>query len=161
LIHLPLIALYDQAGYRGIPCSQVLHRDCWVLDPSLTSTIMTGHRKELGNWGESVAAIHLEAKGFEIAERNWRCELGEIDIIAQLGEELVFVEVKTRQGSQMGTPEEGLTAEKSKKLIQLAQFYLSETGIDADWRIDLVALALDQSGKLERCEHIPNAVLGW
>lgn len=125
------------------------------------STIMAGHHKKLGKWGESVAAIHLEAKGFEIVERNWRCELGEIDIIAQFGEELIFVEVKTRQGNQMGTPEEGLTEEKSKKLFQLAQIYLSETDIDADWRIDLVALALDQSGKLERCEHIPNAVLGW
>ena len=122
---------------------------------------MAGHRKKLGRWGESVAAIHLEAKGYEIVERNWRCELGEIDIIAKFGEELIFVEVKTRQGNQMGTPEEGLTEEKSKKLFQLAQIYLSETDIDADWRIDLVALALDQSGKLERCEHIPNAVLGW
>ncbi len=122
---------------------------------------MAGHRKKLGRWGESVAAIHLEAKGFEIVERNWRCELGEIDIIAQFGEELIFVEVKTRQGNQMGAPEEGLTEEKSKKLFQLAQIYLSETDNDADWRIDLVALALDQSGKLERCEHIPNAVLGW
>jgi putative endonuclease len=122
---------------------------------------MARHRKKLGKWGESVAAIHLEAKGFEIVERNWRCDLGELDIIARFGEELIFVEVKTRQGNQMGTPEEGLTEEKSKKLFQLAQIYLSETDIDADWRIDLVAIALDQSGKLERCEHIPNAVLGW
>ena len=122
---------------------------------------MAGHRKKLGRWGESVAAIHLVAKGFEIVERNWRCELGEIDIIARFGEELIFVEVKTRQGNQMGTPEEGLTEEKSKKLFQLAQIYLSEKDIDADWRIGLVALALEQSGKLERCEHIPKAVLGW
>ncbi len=132
-----------------------------MLDENLTITMMAGRRKKLGEWGESVAAIHLEAKGFEIVDRNWRCELGEIDIIAQFGDELIFVEVKTRQGDSMGTPEEGLTVEKSKKLFQLAQFYLSETDMDADWRIDLIALTLDQNGKLERCEHITNAVLGW
>lgn len=118
-------------------------------------------KKKLGNWGENVAAIHLEAKGFTIKERNWRHQLGEIDIIAQDGQELVFVEVKTRRGDQLGSPEEGLTAGKSRRLVQLAQIYLSDLDVDADWRIDMVALELDKSGKLVRCEHIPNAVLGW
>ena len=118
-------------------------------------------RKKLGQWGESVAARHLEAKGYEIIARNWRCRQGEIDLVAQAGEELVFVEVKTRRGRDMGTPEEALTPHKSRKLLQLGQLYVAAHDPDADWRIDLVAVELDKMGKLLRCEHIPNAVLGW
>ena len=61
----------------------------------------------------------------------------------------------------MGTPEEGLTVKKARKLQKLAQIYLSENDLDVDWRIDLVAIELDTGGKLLRCDHIPNAVLGW
>ncbi len=61
----------------------------------------------------------------------------------------------------MGSPEEALTQKKSGKLVDLALIYMAEIESDADWRIDLVAVELDDSGKLIRCEHIPNAVLGW
>ena len=122
---------------------------------------MSDHRRQLGKWGESVAAVHLEAKGFHIVDRNWRSTFGEIDIIARDGDELVFVEVKTRRGNRMGTPEEGLTREKAEKLRQLAQLYLAEMELDRDWRIDLVAIEIDSSGMLLRRDHIQNAVLGW
>ena len=122
---------------------------------------MSANRQELGRWGESVAAHHLEAKGYKIIARNWRCASGEIDLIAQAGQELVFVEVKTRRGRAMGTPEEGLTSKKSQKLLALAQQYLADEDLDVDWRVDLVAVELDGSGKLVRCEHIPSAILGW
>jgi putative endonuclease len=61
----------------------------------------------------------------------------------------------------MGTPEEALTPRKGQQLFALAQQYLAEQELDVDWRVDLVAVELDKSGKLLRCEHIPNAVLGW
>jgi putative endonuclease len=122
---------------------------------------MAGGRQKLGKWGESVAAVHLEAKGYEILARNWRCSKGEIDLVAQAGQELVFVEVKTRKGRDTGTPEEGLTYQKGKKLMELALLYLAEYDLEADWRVDLVAVELDRDGKFLRCEHIPNAVLGW
>ncbi len=118
-------------------------------------------RKKLGEWGESVAAHHLEAKGYKIVARNWRCRQGEIDLVAEVGEELVFVEVKTRRGRAMGLPEEALTPHKSRKLLELGQLYMAAHDLDVDWRIDLVAVELEPSGKLMRCEHIPNAVLGW
>lgn len=118
-------------------------------------------RKKLGAWGESVAAHHLEAKGYQIVERNWRCGLGEIDLVAKSGTDYIFVEVKTRRGKRMGSPEEGLTAAKSKKLLQLGTQYVVEHDLDVDWQIDLVAVELDDKGKLLRCEHIPQAVLGW
>ncbi|UCG24208.1 MAG: YraN family protein [Chloroflexota bacterium] len=122
---------------------------------------MSSSRKKLGAWGESVAAEHLTANGYDIVERNWRCQRGEVDIVAWAGSQLVFAEVKTRRGRAMGSPEEGLTRQKAQKLIELATIYVAELGREVDWRIDLVAVELDASGRLLRCEHIPNAVLGW
>ena len=121
----------------------------------------TRHRKKLGQSGENVAALHLESKGYDIVERNWRCREGEIDLVAQAGQEWVFVEVKTRRGRSRGTPEEGLTPHKSRQLLALGEIYTAVHNLDVDWRIDLVAAELDNTGKLLRCEHIPNAVLGW
>ncbi|MCP5098558.1 MAG: YraN family protein [Chloroflexi bacterium] len=132
------------------------------MAPGSSSDAKGDGRKRLGAWGESVAAHQLEAQGYRLVARNWRCRHGEIDIIAQAADDCyAFVEVKTRRGRDMGTPEEGLTYRKSQKLMQLAQIYLSEHDLDVDWQIDLVAVELDKSGKLLRCEHIPNAVLGW
>ncbi len=122
---------------------------------------MADSRKKLGKWGESLAAQHLESKGYKILERNWRIGRGEIDLIIKGGQELIFVEVKTRRGTKMGFPEEGLTQRKAEKLMTLAQQYIAQNDLDVDWRIDLVAIELDNTGKLLRCEHIPNAVLGW
>jgi putative endonuclease len=119
-------------------------------------------RRRLGRFGERVAAHHLEAQGYRILHRNWRCARGEIDLVAQAGETLVFVEVKTRRGRAMGAPEEGVTRRKAEKLLQLSQYYLLEEDLeDVEWRVDLVAVELDRRGKLLRCEHIPNAVMGW
>ena len=119
-------------------------------------------RRRLGQWGEKVAALHLEAQGLTILERNWRCRDGEIDLVAQDGETVVFVEVKTRRGRDYGAPEEALTPYKAQKLMTLGQQYMAARDLDdVDWRIDLVAVELDGGGKLLRCDHIPNAVLGW
>ncbi len=94
-------------------------------------------------------------------DKNWRCVFGEIDIVARGGDGYSFIEVKTRRGSGMGSPEEGLTQAKSQKLVTLARQYLADHDLDVDWQIDLVAVELDSSGKLIRCEHLPNVVLGW
>lgn len=119
-------------------------------------------RRRLGNWGEGVAAVQLEAKGYAIVARNWRCAVGEIDLVARDGETLVFVEVKTRRGRAYGAPEEALTPRKAQKLLQLGAQYVYEQSLgDINWRIDLVAIELDARGLLLRCDHVRNAVLGW
>lgn len=119
-------------------------------------------RRRLGQWGENYAASHLEANGYHIIERNWRCREGEVDLVARDGETLVFVEVKTRRGDAYGTPEEALTPRKAEKLLALGQQYVYEHALDnVNWRIDLVAVELDPQGRLLRCNHIPHAVLGW
>jgi putative endonuclease len=119
-------------------------------------------RRRLGQWGENVAALHLESAGYALIERNWRCRGGEIDLVARDGETVVFVEVKTRRGRDFGAPEEALTPRKARKLMTLGEQYVVDHDlVDVDWRIDLVAIELDERGRLLRCDHIPNAVLGW
>ncbi len=123
---------------------------------------MSDSRHQLGRWGEHVAARYLEDLGYQIIERNWRCRRGEIDLITQAGEVLVFVEVKTRRGRAFGMPEEAITAQKRRKLLELGQFYLLEHDLDeVEWRVDLMAIEQDQNGQLARCDHIPNAVWAW
>jgi len=126
------------------------------------SALPTGGRQRLGQWGERIAALHLEAHGYAILARNWRCSAGEIDLVARDQETLVFVEVKTRRGRDYGAPEEALTPRKAEKLMQLGQQYVYDHDLgDVDWRIDLIAVELDERGRMLRCEHIPNAVFGW
>jgi putative endonuclease len=122
---------------------------------------MADARKRLGDWGESLAARHLRGLGYEVVAEKWACRFGEVDLVAQAGDTLVFVEVKTRRGRSLGSPEEGVTGRKGQKLIRLAQYYLLEHDLDVAWRIDMVAVELDQSGRFLRCEHIVNAVTGW
>jgi len=121
---------------------------------------MKGARKNLGQRGEDLAAAHLEGREYVVRERNWRCPAGEIDIVAEDGDCLVFVEVRTRRGRDYGTPEESVTLAKQAKLMEVAQTYLQEHSWEGDWRIDLVAVEMTSGGKLLRVELIRNAVTG-
>jgi putative endonuclease len=122
----------------------------------------TRARKNLGDSGERIAAMLLEQHGYKIIARNWRSptRIGEMDLIAQDADGLAFVEVRTRRGDAMGTPEESLTSRKRKRLIEIAQEFLQahEQYADSAWRIDLVAIELDRAGKIARMEIIKSAV---
>jgi putative endonuclease len=122
---------------------------------------MTASRKALGRLGEELAARELTARGYRIRERNWRCPGGELDIVAEDGDVLAFVEVKTRRGQEFGTPEESVTPTKQAKLVELAATYAQEKNWPGDWRIDVVAVELTPDGKLLRVEIIQNAVGEW
>ena len=116
-------------------------------------------RKQTGRRGEDLTAAYLLEKGYRIVTRNWVCPAGELDIIAQDGDTLIFVEVRTRRGDRFGTPAESITPAKQARLVELAQTYLQ--GIPAPqpgWRIDVVAVQLGQG--TPRIDHIENAV-GW
>ena len=116
-------------------------------------------RKQIGHQGETLAASYLAAKGFSILHRNWRCPGGELDIVAEMGQTLVFVEVRTRRGTRYGTAAESITPAKQARLIQLAQTFLQETNRSSQsWRIDVVAVRLGSG--LPQIDHIENAV-GW
>ncbi len=117
------------------------------------------NRQEVGKLGEKAARKFLKKRGYRIREVGFRCPRGEIDIIAQRKDCLVFVEVRTKVSLDFGTPEESITAAKKKKLVALALTYAStHQKLRSLWRIDVVAVELDDKGKLKRIELIENAV---
>ena len=119
----------------------------------------TADRRQTGARGERIAASFLKRKGYRIRETNFRCREGEIDIVAEKGGFLVFVEVRTKTSNAFGTPEESITAAKKEKLITLAQTYIdSHAGLPPSWRIDVVAIELGPKGKVSRLHLIRNAV---
>jgi len=116
-------------------------------------------RQEVGKLGEKAARKFLKKRGYRIREVGFRCPRGEIDIIAQQKDYLVFVEVRTKSNLDFGTPEESITQAKKKKLVALALTYTStHQNLPSLWRIDVVAIELDDKGKPKRIEHIENAV---
>ena len=120
---------------------------------------MSPSRRDLGAFGERLAAAHLEAKGYRIRERNFRCPEGEIDIVAEDGDCLVFVEVRARRGDALGTPAESVTAAKERRLVAVATAYLQEhDSLPANQRIDVVTVELTPQGRLLAVRHIEGAV---
>ncbi len=118
-------------------------------------------RKALGDWGEDQAARHLEALGYLIRARKYRVLEGEVDLVAQDGDSLVFVEVKTRGRLTFGAPEESITAKKRRRLQIAAWAYLDEHNqLDRDWRIDVIAIEGTPAGGVSRLDHYRNAVEG-
>lgn len=120
---------------------------------------MTRARRDLGDFGERVAAAHLEAKGYRIVERNFRVPEGEVDIIAEREGVLVFVEVRTRRGSAKGTAAESVTPTKAARLVAAAQAYVQALdAAPAGQRIDVVTVTLAPDGRLLAVEQIEGAV---
>ncbi|HSR30731.1 MAG TPA: YraN family protein [Anaerolineae bacterium] len=117
-------------------------------------------RRGLGRRGEELAAQHLAAKGYEILARNWQCAEGELDLVARDGFCLAMVEVRTRRGRSMGSPEESITEAKQARLIALGEAYVQARDWPGDWRIDVVAVEMDPRGRLLRIDHYENAITG-
>jgi putative endonuclease len=102
---------------------------------------MTLDRKRLGDRGEEAAVAFLERKGMSIVERNWRCDAGEVDIVALDEATLVLVEVKTRKSVRAGTPESAVTPAKQRRYTKLAAAYLQSAGLcDVSVRFDVITL---------------------
>ena len=100
-----------------------------------------------GKDGEQIAAAYLKKNGYRICETNFRCPLGEIDIVAREKSELVFIEVKTRKSSELGYPEQAVGTRKQKKLSQLAFWYLQKKKMaDGNARFDVIAITLLPEG---------------
>lgn len=118
---------------------------------------MNKNKKEFGDAGEDIAADFLKQKGYKIIERNYRYGHGEIDIIAEDDNTLVFVEVKTRKNLEFGYPELGITKSKQKQVRKIAEAYLYEKNIiDTDCRVDVIAI-LNSPNNKPQIEHIINA----
>ncbi len=103
-------------------------------------------KNAVGRYGEDLAARYLSGEGFTVLERNWRCELGEIDIVARDGNTLVVCEVKTRRGLNYGSPLESITYKKLTTLRKLAGRWLQSHQVrPAAVRIDIIAVLFDQN----------------
>jgi putative endonuclease len=117
-------------------------------------------RQGLGRHGEELSAHFLASKGYGILARNWRCEAGELDLVARDGDCLVLVEVRARRGRALGSPEESITPAKQVRLANLAEAYVQTHDWNGDYRIDVVAIEYDRRGRLLRVDHYENAVSG-
>lgn len=117
-------------------------------------------KREFGQAGEALAVEFLKSKGYAILDMNWRCSLGELDIVALDGSTVVIVEVRTRHSTTTSTALETIGTRKQQTLAKLAHLYLSKRGLNnADWRIDAVGIAIPRSGT-PIIEHVENA-LDW
>lgn len=117
------------------------------------------NRQEVGKLGEKAARKFLKKRGYRIRETGFRCRHGEIDIIAQKKDCLVFVEVRTKTSLDFGTPEESITQAKKERLIASALTYANTyKNLPPLWRIDVVAIELDAKGQTKRIELIENAI---
>jgi putative endonuclease len=113
-------------------------------------------KQVLGKEGEKVAERYLQKKGYKLIARNYRCPVGELDLVALDRRVIVFVEVKTRTGHGFGTPLEAVEFRKQRKMIKAAQYFLSTKGLhQREARFDVVGISWAQREPV--VEHIENA----
>ena len=117
---------------------------------------MGDERKSLGKAGEDLAERYLKRQGYAVVERNYRCSLGEIDLIALDKRAVVFVEVKTRRVDTAGAPLEAVNAAKQRRLKRAALHYLNRHRLhDRNVRFDVVGVSLGESPPAVR--HVRHA----
>ena len=121
------------------------------------TTIFDGmaEHNELGKKGEELAVGFLKKKGFKILDQNYRFKHLEVDVIAMDGEELVIVEVKTRNSDFMAGPEITVNKTKQNSMVKVANAYIEEQDLDVETRFDIVSIILNE----KQCEidHIEDA----
>lgn len=110
----------------------------------------------IGAYGEELAGRYLRENGYDILSANYRCRLGEIDIIACDSEYIMFVEVKTRAYGSMIDAKEAVDKAKQKRLVATANFYLSKHKLKLQPRFDVCEVYME-NGKLKEINYIKNA----
>jgi len=111
-----------------------------------------------GDLGENIATGYLVNRGYKIIERNFRCNAGEIDIVCKKEETLVFVEVKAKTTEFFGAPEEMVDWRKMEKISEAIEFFITTHHYkeEPNYRIDVIAIVLDENDKIKRFNHIEN-----
>ena len=119
---------------------------------------MAYSRLDIAKTGESLAVAHLSARGYNILERNYRAVRGEIDLIAQDGDFIVFVEVKTRRSLRFGLPQTAVTTQKQRQISKVALAYLQAKNLfDTPCRFDVIAIHVSPELELLKLEQIESA----
>lgn len=109
----------------------------------------------LGKHGEKVALRYLERKGYSLLQKNWRMSNLEVDLILDNGNEIVFVEVKTRSSSKYGRPEESIDSEKQMFLMNAADVYMRNLNVELPARFDVVSIVISE--REVQIEHFEDA----
>ena len=145
------------------PIAQMIADSSWsALGRTMSANIggrsNLGLPDGLGKAGEDAAAEHLKGLGYGILERNYKTRVGEVDIVAKDGENLVFVEVKTRSGVNLGSPLESMTTGKLRRIENAALAYLaSEVGDqDVGWRVDFLGITRSRDRKTLEFDLVRN-----
>ena len=110
---------------------------------------------ELGKGGEKEAVRYLTLTGYHILHRNWRSGKKELDIVAEFGDELVVIEVKTRRNREYGMPEEAVNQQKIRRIVAATDAYVRKFAIDSPIRFDIITLIGEESNF--EIEHIEEA----
>ena len=118
---------------------------------------MAAHN-ELGKWGEDLATEYLQEKGYEILERDWKSGHHDLDIVAQDGNTLVIVEVKTRRNRLFGDPEEAIDYKKRMSLQSAINHYVKTHHTGSSVRFDIISIVGNMGGKPE-IDHIIDVAL--
>jgi putative endonuclease len=125
------------------------------MGPPLISAAVHA-RGELGQRGEEVAAAFLRARRYRILARNFRCRAGEIDLVAEDGSVLVFVEVRSRRGAEQGTPLESVDGRKQARVARVARHFLAAHGwTEREARFDVIGVRFDTDPPA--IEHVTGA----
>jgi putative endonuclease len=115
-------------------------------------------REHLGRWGEKRCEKFLKRKGLKTLTRNFSCKTGELDLVmVDTDTTIVFVEVRTKAGSDFATPEDSITKPKKTRLLRTARYFLATNNIhDRPFRFDIVAIVLDKNARPD-IKHYQNA----
>ena len=116
-------------------------------------------KKVIGDKGEDFAALYFEKQGYKIKARNVHSRYGEIDLIAENGDTVVFVEVKTRSHDSLDRAADAVTPAKQKKIILTALDYISKSNTDKIMRFDVFEV-YHANGRIYKFNHIKNAFEG-
>ena len=114
-----------------------------------------GESRLLGRWGEALAAEELRRRGCRLVEAGWRCRFGEVDLIAEEGPFLCFVEVKLRSDRRFGLPRDFVTTAKQRRIRTTAAFYMTRHDPDLCARFDVAEVYDDETPP--HIEYIENA----
>ena len=114
------------------------------------------NKKLLGRWGEQAAADYLKKKKYRIVGMNFSCRFGEIDVIAENREYVVFAEVKQRRSAAFAEAREFVTAAKQQRLITTAQLWLQSNPTEKQPRFDVIEV-YGENDRVEKINHIENA----
>lgn len=121
--------------------------------------MVTARNIKIGKEGERVAQEMLLNKGYKILEKNFQNKYGEIDIIAQKKEEIIFVEVRSKTGHKFGSPEDTISQKKKKQIKRNALAYMAFNNVPNPYRVDIICIVFDNMMEVIRKKHYENITL--